>query len=291
MLSIKQILVPVDFSDRCLGMMRYVQSIARVYGSQVTLIHVVNPFHTIPATGISAPAMIQVSPTILVEKSKELDQFAVAELQGITVRRYVYEGDTVWQIGEFAKTEHIDLIAMPTHGYGVLRRFLIDSVTAHILHDVPIPVLTGVHMDEHPDAHFVEGATLLCAIDLGPQSQEVLEWAAQMAKDLSTKLAIVHVAASISPMIAATLSPETEAEMRKKALDEIAKLQQAAGAEAATVYVEKGDAHKTVCAVAAVVGAGLLVIGRGTLVEDEAGRLRTNAYAIIRQSPCPVISI
>ena len=112
-----------------------------------------------------------------------------------------------------------------------------------------------------------------------------------MAKDLGAKLGIVHVAASISPKIASFISPETEAGMKKKALDEIAKLQKAAGAQAATVYVEKGDAPKTVCAVAAAVEAGLLVIGRGIVVEDEAGRLRTNAYAIIRQSPCPVISI
>jgi hypothetical protein len=32
------------------------------------------------------------------------------------------------------------------------------------------------------------------------------------------------------------------------------------------------------------------VIGRGKLHET-LGRLRTNSYAIIRQSPCPVISI
>ena len=291
MLSIKQILVPVDFSDRCLGMMRYVRSVAHAYGSQVTLLHVVNPFYTIPATGISGPAMIQISPTILVEKSKELDQFAAAELEGIPVRRFVYEGDTVAQIAEFTKAEHVDLIAMPTHGYGVLRRFLIDSVTAKVLHDIPVPILTGVHVDEHTALHFVERSNLLCAVDLGPQSQEVLEWAAQMAKDLGAKLGIVHVAASINPKIANFISPDTEAEMKKKALDEIAKLQKAARAEAATVYIEKGDAPKTVCAVAAASSAGLLVIGRGTLIEDEAGRLRTNAYAMIRQSPCPVISI
>ena len=90
MLSIKQILVPVDFSDRCLGMMRYVRSVARAYGSQVTLLHVVNPFYTIPPTGFSGPAMIQIAPTILAEKSKELDQFAIAELEGIPVRRFVH---------------------------------------------------------------------------------------------------------------------------------------------------------------------------------------------------------
>jgi len=36
--------------------------------------------------------------------------------------------------------------------------------------------------------------------------------------------------------------------------------------------------------------ADLLVIGRGS-ASGVFGRLRTNAYAIIRQSPCPVLSI
>ena len=36
--------------------------------------------------------------------------------------------------------------------------------------------------------------------------------------------------------------------------------------------------------------ADLVVIGRGHLGET-LGRLRTNAYAVIRQSPCPVISV
>src|ERR1019366_10598795 len=102
-------------------------------------------------------------------------------------------------------------------------------------------ILTGVHVDEHAALHFTAPSNLLCAIDLGLKSQEVLEWAAQMAKDLGAKLGIVHVAASISPGVEAILPPETEAGMKKKALDEIAKLQKAAGAEAATVYIEKGE--------------------------------------------------
>jgi nucleotide-binding universal stress UspA family protein len=34
----------------------------------------------------------------------------------------------------------------------------------------------------------------------------------------------------------------------------------------------------------------LVVIGRG-LLQETLGRLRTHAYGIIRQAPCPVISV
>jgi nucleotide-binding universal stress UspA family protein len=59
---------------------------------------------------------------------------------------------------------------------------------------------------------------------------------------------------------------------------------------AATVYIEEGEAPKTVCSFAKSVGTDLLVIGRGPRDRMD-GRLTTHAYAIIRQSPCPVISI
>jgi hypothetical protein len=47
---------------------------------------------------------------------------------------------------------------------------------------------------------------------------------------------------------------------------------------------------KVVCAAAERLSAGLLVIGRGS-ASGGFGRLRTHAYALIRQSPCPVVSV
>jgi nucleotide-binding universal stress UspA family protein len=70
---------------------------------------------------------------------------------------------------------------------------------------------------------------------------------------------------------------------------EIAKLQEQAGSKA-EVLVEDGDAPRVVCSVAKRLGADVLVIGRGSAA-GVFGRLRTNAYAIIRQSPCPVVSV
>ena len=66
-------------------------------------------------------------------------------------------------------------------------------------------------------------------------------------------------------------------------------LQQRLGTEAEPV-VEAGDPPKVVCEMAQRQPAGLLVIGRGSAA-GVFGRLRANAYAIIRQSPCPVVSV
>jgi len=57
MAAISRVLVPVDFSDGCLGMMPYTRAIAERYTAEVVLLHVVNPVYTIPATGISGPVL------------------------------------------------------------------------------------------------------------------------------------------------------------------------------------------------------------------------------------------
>ena len=73
------------------------------------------------------------------------------------------------------------------------------------------------------------------------------------------------------------------------AREEIGNLQSAAAAKNVTVFIREGDVAHAVCGYATSVGADLVVIGRGK--DRQMGRLRTNAYGIIRQSPCPVLSI
>ena len=273
MLPISRVLVPVDFSDRCLGVLPYAKAIASEYSAEITLLHVVNPVYSIPAAGPFGPVLISIPRSVFTDAVKHLDVFGADELRDVPVKRLVYEGDPVDQIVAFAQSEHSDLIVMSTHGFGVLRRFLLGSVVAKVLHDAACPVLTGVHSEQPGDAKPVTFSKLLCAVDLGPESPRTLAWASQFAKDSHAGLEIVHVLSS----------PSSGGE--REILD---KLQAAAGAQDAAVSIREGEAAKTVCSLAESMGADLLVVGRGS---HESGRLRTNSYAIIRQSPCAVVSI
>ncbi len=275
MLPIKKILVPVDFSDRCLRMITDAKALAAIYGAELTLLHVVNPMYSFPATAISGPAMVPIPDAIIADRQKQLDQFASDELQGVPVRRFVYEGEPVEQIAGFVQSEDVNLIVMATHGYGVVRRFLIGSVTAKVLHDVACPVFTGVHM-EHHDTGTLAFSRVLCAVDLGPQSRELLSWAGQFASDCGAQLDLVHAASS--------------SERLNSAASDLARLQEQTGVKAAEVYVHDGDPVRVVCDVARDIDAGVIVIGRGDR-EELNGILSTNAYAIIRQSPRPVVSV
>ena len=70
--------------------------------------------------------------------------------------------------------EQMDLIVMPTHGYGPFRRFILGSVTAKVLHDADCPVMTGVHLEEAPPIDTIAFRHVLVAVDLGPQSAPAL---------------------------------------------------------------------------------------------------------------------
>jgi len=261
MLPIRRVLAPMDRSEPSMRMIPYAQTVAARYRAELVLLHV--------------------------ERDEELTR--TDPFGDLSVRRVLYEGDPADVITDFAKSERIDLIVMPTHGRGGFRRLLIGSVTAKVLHDVDCPVMTGVHVEEQLLIKYVERHNVLCAIDLGPGSFDILRWASLLAADCHTHLDVVHAVPAL-PGHSVTLLNDWAAEVAKMARQEVDRAVCAAGIAAAGVFVEEGEPAKAVCSLATKLGSGLLVIGRGPR-DQTGGRLTAHAYAIVRQSPCPVISI
>jgi len=286
MIKISCILLPVDFSERCLGMTHYARALAEKYAAELILLHVINPVFVTPELGGAPPATVAVPQWLITEKNKALEEFALAELAGLPVRRLVYEGIPEMQILEVAKSEEVQLVVMPTHGYGVVRRFLIGSVTAKVLDDLPLAVLTGVHMEKHAHDTKEEFAVVACAIDLKADSSQTLLSAAKLASDFAAKLAVIHVAPSNSGGLQSRMEEFVTAELAKS------NLSFAPGRIVSAV--EGGDIAEIICGFAERVRADLLVIGRDHAEETggkAAGRLRSHTYAIIRQASCPVLSL
>lgn len=279
MLPLSKILVPVDFSERNLAMIPYLKQIAANYQSEIILLHVVNPVYVIPDTGISGATVVKVPEWVFAAQTKKLDEFAAPELNGFPVRRLAYEGEPDEQIIATARAEGVHLVVMPTHGYGVFRRFLIGSVTAKVLHDLEIPVLTGAHLGDQKTPEKAKIANIVCALGTGQHSADTLTWAARLADDFQAVLGVVH-----------TLPRAGEHADESTSRQEIQNLLASVGARNTNVSIQKGEVVHTVCDYAKCVGADLLVMGRGAN-DTEGGRLRSNAYGIIRQSHCPVLSV
>jgi nucleotide-binding universal stress UspA family protein len=189
---------------------------------------------------------------------------------------------------EFSQQERVDLIMMPTHGYGPFRRFILGSNTAKVLHDADCPVWTGVHLEQAPALASIPFRSILCAIDLGPQSSRTLDWAAWLARQFGARLGVVHSTAG-APDLGDDPRWQWRTQTRAAAGHELFRLLEGVGAEA-DLSIEAGEPAQAICSAAVRAAADVLVIGRGSAA-GVYGRLRTNAYAIIRQSPCPVVSV
>jgi nucleotide-binding universal stress UspA family protein len=289
MLPLGKILVPLDFSERCFGATRYAEALAAHFGSEITLLHVLEPIRYSFATLEGGVGFSELMGSLEAQARQQLDAFRCEALDRFRVNRVLLDGDPARRIVEYARAEHLDLIAMPTHGYGPFRRFILGSVTAKVLHDADCPVLTGVHMEETPPLEAMAIRTVMCAVDLGPQSRKALCWAAQMASDFSARLVLAHAVPCIESLPGEYFDRELASDISKSARQELEKLNETmhAGAE---IFVDGGDAPKVICRAAGEFKADLLVIARGSAA-GIPGRLRTNAYAVIRGSPCAVVSV
>ncbi|MBI4876513.1 MAG: universal stress protein [Acidobacteria bacterium] len=290
MFSLAKIVLPVDFSERSLGAARYVEALAARFDSEVLILHVLPPPHyEFSALEVGGTMLNELFAARAKQVRLELDEFRTPEMARIRTRRLVLEGDPARKIVEFAHAEQAGAIVLPTHGYGPFRRFILGSVTAKVLHDADCPVWTGIHLEQAPPVDAIRFGNILCAVDLGPQSPRALRWAAALAAEYGARLTIVHAAMCGEPPLNAAAGEDWARQITERARDEIEALKRTLGVEAG-VEVRTGDAPHLVCDLARRLPAELLVIGRGSAA-GVFGRLRTNAYAIIRQSPCPVVSV
>ena len=286
MLNIKHILFPVDFSERCCSAAPFVESMARRYGARITLLGVAQPFYY--AAMAEGPVVIDTE-EMLEDLKARLDGSLTKEFAGLRVDRAAELGDPAQAIVDFAHAQDVNLIMMPTHGYGPFRSLLLGSVTAKVLHDAECPVWTAAHVAERLPREHLVCRKILCAVDGTPKSVSLIKWAGELGKDAGATLQLVHVISGMEGLPSRQMDREFEADMRKEAYRAIERLEETAGVKA-EICVAAGDVAGNIREVALQQGADLVVIGRGALHET-LGRLRTHAYGIIRRSPCPVLSV
>ena len=191
----KHILFPVDFSDRSHAAAPFVLSLAQQHHARVTLINVVAPAPPIyGAMNTVYPETIDYVEiqTIL---RKRLAEFAEKELPKVETTQKVEIGDPAAVIIEYADGNNVDLIAMPTHGYGTFRRMLLGSVTAKVLHDAKVPVWTAAHAPEPSHRAHPMPRHIVVALDLRPEAKETMALALELAQSTHADLEILHVAA------------------------------------------------------------------------------------------------
>ena len=279
MTAIHKILAPTNFTEACRQATRFAIHLGSAWDADVYVVHVLEQLSGI--TGFeSAFVMEDTRRSQRHSATRELE--SIASLQTSSrLHTVLLDGDPASAIVKYAHDENVGLIVMPTRGYGVFRRLLLGSVTAKVLHDADCPVWTGVHPEAMTADGVVAISRIACAIDLGPQTRTALRWASDLAKFWGAELHLVHVLLTV---------PD---EAWKDRLSEMAREQVASLLEdlgiSAELHLDFGHIPGGVTDAVKRVSPDLLVIGRGHV--GPSLRLRGNAYAIIRDCACPVVSV
>ncbi len=270
MLLLKNILFPVDFSDRCRGTARVVRALAKRFDAEVV------PLHVIEACLDSGENQCR----------KKMEELVTVELSGCRTSPCVIAGDPAVRIVEMARARHFDVLLMPTHGFGPFRRFLLGAVTAKVLHDASCPVWTSAHLEDWPVIEEIALRNIVCGIDFGRRSIVALKCAQLLAAEFKANLTIGH---AIHQCDAPAWSAEVRDHARTKSAERIHNIEEKLGIRAPVQIVDGAVAYG-LSEVAEQLNADLMVIGRSH-ASAELAKLGSNAYATIAHSPCPVLSI
>ena len=139
-MTLKRILLPIDFSDTARHALGYAREMAERFGAEVHLLHVVaDPTPQDWAAGAAAPVVSDLLETWEAEAGRHL---AAITLDGIETVRAIRVGHAFFEILQYATDNAIDMIVMGTHGRGPVRHLLLGSVAEKVVRKAPCPVLT-----------------------------------------------------------------------------------------------------------------------------------------------------
>lgn len=289
-MNFTKILYPVDFSDRCRAVAPFVHAAVKRHGASLTLAN----FVEIPALWYGtaeAPCAPDLNIGSLIEDAgQRLKCFGKEFFPDLQPKMLVEEGEPGTHIPGMVRDLGIDLVMMPTRGRGRFRAALLGSVTAKVLHDVECAVWTAAHAETPHYEASPEWRKVVCGIDATPDAVRLIHLAGEMASACGARVHLVH---ALPPAPAGRmeqyLSQDFETALKEGARKTISAMQEEAGTDF-PVCVAAGDAPAVIAAMAREDHADLVLIGRGSLPHF-AGRLRTHVYKIVRDAPCPVLSI
>jgi nucleotide-binding universal stress UspA family protein len=287
MLPFHKILYPVDYSEPCQAIIPYVREMACHFNAELTVGHAYEPL-----TSITQSELLVTDPDLQARahalEEERLRQFAAHAFPGQTVESIVELGEPGSVIDKLAQQYRTDLVMLATRGHGTLRRLLLGSITAKVLHDVNAAVWTGVGSSLVEHAVTIPYRSIVCALDDSNEAESVLRAAASFAAAYRAQLWIVHVV-STPPAYPDVDLDQHIAQLTEASQFRLRELKAKVGVDAPHTVVDAllaDGIHQEIIRRK----ADLLVTGRGHTI-GTFSRLWSHLYSIIRDSPCPVLSV
>ncbi len=293
---IERILCPVDFSEISRRALHHATAIARWYGADLHLLHViVAPFPPMP------PQRLATTPALMTEEVQARVADALHTLVADTnladtrLHQQVLVGPPATVILEQAAALRVDLIVLGTHGRTGVDRFLLGSTTERVLHRAACTVLTippAAH--EPPSAVQVQYKRILCAVDFSPSSLRALEHAFSLAAPDDSRITLLHVLEMLSEEEVGAVAHYRVAgyvqARRQEALDRLRALVPKELSSLCETLVELGAPGRTILRTANGIGPELIVMGAQGHSALGLMLFGSTTHTVVRGATCPVLT-
>lgn len=289
MSTFQTILFAADFSERSRGPYRIACALARRGGGTLIVAHVVVPVLFAEPSGPPGTASLPVffpsdSPGHRAELSHQLQEFypACAPLE---VDYRVVHGDADKQLVALTHETKADLLVMGTHGRTGLDRLLAGSVAESVLRHADCPVLAFRAGPGEPERVDDNVGLILHPTDFSDDSHASFQVAHSLARDLGSRLLLLHVAAN---------HHAGADERAQESLDALEAQARGDGADAAAAVegrVVEGHPAPAILKTAGEVGAGLIVMGCHGRTGVQRLIMGSVAEAVLRSAGCPTLVV
>jgi nucleotide-binding universal stress UspA family protein len=133
----QRILLATDLSPASSGATRQAIDLARDLGAHLLIVSVIDP----AAHGIPGRPVERMDQRRAAREAAARALVVRGRAAGVTVSFLVWEGDPGPSIVEAAQAEAADLVVVGSHGRGRVGRFMLGSVSDHVIRNAVAPVL------------------------------------------------------------------------------------------------------------------------------------------------------
>ena len=191
--KLDKILCATDFSELSNHAVFYGASLAKDYKAKLYLCHVID---------LSSATMYGEATYAFESQLTHMEDYAhermrrIMEKHDVDWEPLVTIGSAADEITRMAQENEVDLAITATRGRSGLKRLVLGSVTEHVMHSLPCPLLT-VHGPESDPAitkdNKIRFGRILVGCDFSFDSNLALEYGLGLAQEYQADLYLVHV--------------------------------------------------------------------------------------------------
>ena len=286
--SVRNILVPVDFSEPSRRALYHALAIAKYYKSNVYLLHVI-----LARQGLAIHARRESDNAWSNFDRLKAQLVKDGLITNLSCRFLVEKGDAWAVVSGVMKKNKVDLIVMGTHGRRGFEMLVLGSFAKEIFRRARCPVLTvGPRTELRGTRNSLK--QILFPTDFSRESEAAEPYAVSLARRSAAQLTLLNVVKSsrfkLSP--GTSSPPRADLDHAQERLQAAAwRMQGYKASTATTVLVEEGATVERILTMAKKLGADLIILGVSgpRKIADRLGQ--TVAYRVVCAAPCPVLTI